>query len=266
MELLGFLLAALAIAFVIAKVLFKQQAGPSPNNSRAVSHSAVSEAESWVEKDAESLLDGIPLKGMVFHATFKLTTPLAVLEQQGLLVPQGEPLPKVMPGAGSSEETFGAYGMWSHEIDYEATGFIPPAPSTFWTQLGYYRKNDPEYAELLEFLKGFRRIVESTDDVMEALDHLQDFSRQSQSHQRVWERYTDLFPEFPMHYFAEQLRFNIGGSKKNARCLIDAGYTCPQKVRDASDAELLQVKGIGWITVKRIRERLANPGERFDMD
>ena len=80
MELLGFLLAALAIAFVIAKVLFKQQAGPSPNNSRAVSHSAVSEAESWVEKDAESLLDGIPLKGMVFHATFKLTTPLAVLE------------------------------------------------------------------------------------------------------------------------------------------------------------------------------------------
>ena len=75
MELLGFLLAALAGAFVIAKVLFKQQAGHSPNNSRAVSHSAVSEAESWVEKDAESLFDG-----MDFHATFKLTTPLAALD------------------------------------------------------------------------------------------------------------------------------------------------------------------------------------------
>ena len=203
---------------------------------------------------------------MVFHATFKLTTPLAVLEQHGLLVPQGEPLPKVMPRAGSSEDPFGAYGMWFRHIDYEAQGFTPPAPSLIWTQLGRYRENDPKYAELLEFLKGFRRIVESSDDVMECHDHLQDFSRQSQSHQRVWERYTDLFPDFPMHYFAEQLRFNIGGSKKHARFLIDAGYTSPQKVRDASDSELLQVKGIGSITVKRIRERLANPGERFDMD
>ena len=146
-----------------------------------------------------------------------------------MLVPQGEPLPKVMPGTGSSEEPFGAYGMCSHEIDYEATGFIPPAPSTFWTQLGYYRKNDPEYAELLEFLKGFRRIVESTDDVMEALDHLQDFSRQSQSHQRVWERYTDLFPEFPMHYFAEQLHFNIGGSKKMPGVLSTLATPAPKR-------------------------------------
>lgn len=265
MEIL-FLLAVLATAYVIAQVLFKKRSVASPIRVRLTSPPDASEADSWVETEVETLTEGIALKGTIFKATLKLTTPLAVLEQHDLLVPPGEPLPEVMPGPGSSEDPYGAYGMWFKEIDHEAMGFVPPVPTLIWTQLGHYRENASEIPELLEFLKGFRLIVESTDDVMEALDQLQAFSRQSEAHQRIWERYTDLFPEFPMHYFVEQLRFNIGGSKKHARCLIDAGYTSPEKVRDASDAELLNVKGIGAVTVKRIRERLANPGERFDMD
>ena len=208
----------------------------------------------------------LPIAGTEFWATLKLTTPLHVLEADGLFVPQGQSMPSVMPGAGSEEDPYSAYGMWFQKIDYDSLGFPPPTHLSHWTEIGRLQKNSRESLHLLEFLKCFRRIVETCNDVDIALDQLASLSVSTPENQKVWQKYVDNFPDFPMHYFVDQLRFSIGVSLKHAEALIDAGFTSVELVRDAKDIDLMKIKGIGAVTVQRIRKKLVDPSNRFDME
>ena len=55
----------------------------------------------------------------------------------------------------------------------------------------------------------------------------------------------------------EEAIVRLGMSKAQARELFEAGYQTPRFVREATDAELLDVEGIGVGTVKRIRKNLS---------
>lgn len=207
---------------------------------------------------------GLPCAGVSYIATSHLQTPSWCLEMNGTFVPAGKRIPK-FPHS-QREDPNHAYGYWQEEIDYRTIEVPPPPKGDIWTQIAMVKKDGPQHKQILAFLRGFRKIVESTDGVMEALDQLQDFSTSSPEIEQVWGYYTDDFPDFPISFFAVQLKFQIGGTKKHAKALIEAGYTDIEKVHNATDAELIAVKGIGAKTVERIRKRLADPENRFEID
>ncbi len=212
-----------------------------------------------------STYGGLPCAGVRYLATPHLQTPSWCLEMDGTFVSPGNRLPK-FPHSKDEDPNF-ACGYWQEQIDYKKTGINPPpTKGEIWTQIAMVEKDGPQHKKILSFLIGFRKIVESADGVMDALDHLQGFSTSSPEIEQVWGYYTDDFPDFPISFFAVQLKFQIGGTMKHAKALIEAGYTDIEKVRNATDSELLAVKGIGAKTIERIRERLANPENRFEMD
>jgi len=55
----------------------------------------------------------------------------------------------------------------------------------------------------------------------------------------------------------EQAIERLGASKTQAAKLFEEGYQTPRFVREATDAELLAVEGIGLGTVKRIRKNMS---------
>ena len=57
-----------------------------------------------------------------------------------------------------------------------------------------------------------------------------------------------------LHLGAEQST----SSRRMAASLIEAGYGTVQKLRDATDEELLEVSGVGPVAVKLIRALLAD--------
>jgi hypothetical protein len=213
-----------------------------------------------------STYGGLPLAGARYQVTPHLQTPSWCLEMNGNFVPAGKRLPAFPHD--KKEDPNNAYGYWQEQIDYGriGKGITPPAEGEIWTQTAMVKKDGPQHKQILAFLRGFRKIVESTDGVMEAMDQLQAFSTSSPEIEQVWSYYTEDDPDFPISYFATALRFKIGGTKKHTKALIDAGFTDVEKIRTATDAELTAVKGIGAKTVERIRERLSDPENRFEMD
>jgi hypothetical protein len=101
--------------------------------------------------------------------------------------------------------------------------------------------------KVLQFLKEFRKIVEtntSTDDKIEALHDLEP----------QYPEYRDLVHgDFARHWFCPKLWRRLDVGWKTAERLYEAGLRTAEEVLAAPDAKLLAISGIGPKTVERIR-------------
>lgn len=197
------------------------------------------------------------ISGWRYSATLQLQTPLKYLEMHGLFSPGPEEPPLVGPAESFLEDGtgFNAYGIWIQEIDYEAMGFIPPAPGKRAAKGGMIEIGGSEEKELLSFLKSFRYIVETGETIDQMLSELQELSTSTPGNRRMWARFSKGVPLWPDSYFIGQLSIKLpkGVGDSKAEKLYLVGFRTIEEVQAASDEQLLLIPGFGKGILKKIR-------------
>ena len=307
MELLGFLLAVLAIAFVVAKLVFQRQSRadrpkalstPEPGDDskysctpeheepelpgstptvptkRKVPRVTYQEAQKYkkaIPEDKfpsrytsppnEIVNDGkyrVPnydvICGYEFSAGLTLQSPLVYLEAHGQFCPCGQVIPRIGDGHQGSLD-FG--GIWVTRTNSPEYRGVPKAK--IWTEVdpAVVKGSAWEY-DIVEFLKGFRRIVETNKGIDEIKEELLEYSSSTSHIKKVWKAYEECFQDFPDHFFYGRLKRQLGTSKTHTKVLFEAGFTSLEKFEGVTVEDLTGLKGIGTATAKKILARFAD--------
>jgi hypothetical protein len=194
--------------------------------------------------------------GWRYCATLQLTTPLHCLEQDGEFR-SGEIEPDLIgpPESHLADGTpFNSYGIWVREIDYGAMGFTPPPPARRATEIGPVEAGSSNEKRLLSFLNSFRYIVETADDIDQALSELFELSESSPDNRQIWQEFSRSDPEFPHSFFFKRLVELPGVGAVAAKNLYQAGFRSPEQVLSADDQALLSVKGVGKSLIAKLRK------------
>lgn len=190
--------------------------------------------------------------GRRFHAKLYLWTPLLVLQSHGRLM--------ATDAGATPDETPSEYGTWVQE---------PIAP-TGWEAAELEQDSDVgpvKPSVILPFLKVFRGIAESDLGPREQARkfnrmHLLNPAWKSfvETLRRPSEFHPEGAPDLASVWFCPHLEANLKGvGSKLAAALYQAGFLTPTHVREAKDAELLEVPGINKATLKRIRQYKGEP-------
>ena len=148
---------------------------------------------------------------------------------------------------------FNSYGVWLREMDYEGLGFDPPPPGERATEWGLVRIGSDEEWNLLSFLKSFRYIVETAEDLEQMLSELKDLSTRTPENRKVWSKLRKADPLFPDSFFIAELESIPGVGASMAQKLYQAGFRTVEEVQAASDGELLSVSGLGKGLLAKVR-------------
>ena len=193
--------------------------------------------------------------GWRYAATLQLGTPLVYLEKDGEFSPgPGEP-PLVGQAEGylANGTGFNSYGFWNREIDYEGLGFPPPDLRSRATQWGPVQIRSEAERDLLSFLKSFRYIVETAEDLDQSLTELVELSTSTERNQRTWAMVKKADPLFPDSFFMEKLQTLPGVGAAMAEKLYRSGFRSVDEVKAAADSELLSIPGFGKGLLGKIR-------------
>ena len=195
--------------------------------------------------------------GWRYCATLQLQTPLAYLEMDGEFSPGRRKPPLVGPAENFLPDGtgFNPYGIWLPEIDYGGLGFDPPPPGRRATQWGQIQIASEAERDLLSFLKSFRYIVETAEDLDQALSELVELSASTERNERTWAKLKKDDPLFPDSFFIGQLEVQLpkGVGLSKAKKLYLAGFRTIEQIQAATDQELLEVEGLGKGILKKIR-------------
>ena len=185
--------------------------------------------------------------GLRFHAKLYLWTPLSVLQSHGRFVAESAP--------STTEEIPTEFGTWVSE----------PAAPAGWEPLELDEESDVgpvKPSVILPFLKAFRDIAESD---LEPIDQVRKFNRLHllnpawKPFVEALKRPSDIHPEgapdLASVWFCPHLEANVYSIGPGlAAALYQAGFLTPIHIREAKDADLLNVPGIHKATLKRMRQ------------
>lgn len=166
-----------------------------------------------------------------FIASLKLGTPLAVLEHHR----------DVRRGPKSTLPAYGgaAGGMWmlKDQMNLELTA--------------------PRADKKLAFLKDFRRIVESKAAPGRKRQALLDLATRNDDYGRMIATHRKVNPNWVDEWVGYEETLGLKGiGSSTARKLYDAGYHRATDLKQARDQDIGSVKGIGPVTLSKIRELL----------
>lgn len=167
-----------------------------------------------------------------FIASLKLGTPLSVLDHHR----------EVRRGPRAALPAYGgpAGGMW---VLKEEAGIEMKAP-----------RADSKLA----FLKDFRRIVESGATPERKRQALLDLAARNEDYSRMIATHRKANPNWVDEWVGYEEALGLTGiGSGTARKLYDAGYRRSADLRKAGDREIGAIKGIGPVTLSKIRELLA---------
>lgn len=169
-----------------------------------------------------------------FIASLRLQTPLNVLEHHR----------EVRRGPRATLPAYGGArgGMW---VLKEESGIELTAPRAD-------RK--------LAFLKDFRRIVESNAAPERKRQALLDLETRDEDYARIIATHKKANPGWIDEWVGYEETLGLAGiGSGTARKLYDAGYRRAVDLKRANDKEIGAIKGIGPVTISRIRELLEQP-------
>lgn len=178
------------------------------------------------------------LAGYRFHANLVPRTPLWILEQHGALYES--PTFEVHPDDG----------VWVPELASSHDFLMAADGSCTGTMESIVGEIPVDGGDFLRFLKAFRAIVESGDDVEDQITRLRALYDSDPAFDRFRPHLGD---DIARKWFCAQLTSLPGISARAAEHLFDAGYRTPDAVQAASDSDLLAVTGVGKATIARIR-------------
>lgn len=194
--------------------------------------------------------------GFSFEVALKLTTPLKVLEHQH----ETHPGPKsTLPKYCGPE-----YGTWmpvakpwselaqNEQIKEKLRKAERNVPSgSVWSDIGELPGDGGHY---LAFLKDFRKIIELYKDpemkrseVQLLRDKNSDYRQFMEAHEATGEDWADDYLGYGTWLGIKDL------STKVAKTLYLAGFKTRDMLRNAEDKDLMKIKGIGTVTVRKIR-------------
>lgn len=197
------------------------------------------------------------IAGWMYSATIQLRTPLRVLNLHG---------EKVSADHGRPVETETQHGAWVPVLKtYSEMGFqIPEIDRTSASDVGQIPADGGKY---LQLLKSLRQIVEAPEEIPARLAQLRaelskpawaEFVTKLGGRESI---YAKFFPAF-----IETIP-SIPATAVEA--MWAAELTTPRAISEASDAELLSIKGIGPVKLKAIRAACEaaqdKDAERLDM-
>ena len=194
--------------------------------------------------------------GWHYVATLQLRTPLAYLEMDGKFS-AGPKEPALVGPLNSLLEDgsgFNSFGMWVQEID---RSILPPSTNKQRaSELGPIRVGSNEEKELVSFLRSFRYIVETGENIEQKLSELKELSTSTAGNKTVWGKYSKGNPPWPDSYFVGQLWMQLpkGVGPAKAENLYLAGFRTIEEIRAASDENLLKVDGLGKGLLRKLRD------------
>lgn len=182
-----------------------------------------------------------------FHAKLYLWTPLSVLQSHGRIGAEAEP--------SLVEEIPPEFGTWVRE----------PAAPAGWEPQEWEEESDVGLVKpsvILPFLKAFRGIAEGDQEPSEQVKKFNSMQLLNPAWKpfvtalrRPSEIHPEGAPDLASVWFCPHLLASLKGiSPKLAGVLYEAGWLTPKQVREAKDAELLQVPGISKAILKRVRQ------------
>lgn len=210
------------------------------NNNKTIGEMQNKSLEDWGNED---IIDGLK-----FTATLQLRTPLEVLKHHGEIFKgknqtppnyakeqwQGIWLPKT--------KSFKDLGLDIEEIENDNSSA---------SDIGYVKSS-----EYVKFLIDFRKIVESDNSNDEMLKELYNLAEKNQKYKSFWAKHKETDKDFPHSFFYKQLTKVDGIGIKTAKLLYENGFKTISDLKNARDDELLKIKGIGNIQLKKIRKEL----------
>ncbi len=186
------------------------------------------------------------LKGLTFHATLQIRTPLSVLIHHG----------ETFSGPPSKAPRYGteADGIWLYEtktwrelgLDIDEMSEVEAA-----SDVGPVRAS-----EYIPFLIDFRKIVEGQDAIdgkMAAIKKLCKGNKQYQKYFMRLNKSNEHKGDFPASFFYNQFIAIPGIGAKSAKTLFEAGINNIDDLKNADDKTLLAAPGIGPAAFKKIR-------------
>lgn len=175
----------------------------------------------------------------VYRARFQLTTPLAALlfhDKRHLSL--GDPPPEVTPG--------NRHGQWQPELQEEVN--VAPESRLVPSAVGPIAADGGNF---LPFLIAVRQAIETDEPIAARIVNLHKVL-QAEAHAAHLETLggTEHIERLFFPYFASSVS---GLGKGVVTALRDRGLCTPAQIANATDAELLAIKGIGPARLKAIR-------------
>lgn len=178
--------------------------------------------------------------GCRFIATLQIRTPISVLVHHGETF-KGPP--SQAPKYCSQE-----HGIWL----LDAPDVLSMGETECASDIGPVKPS-----QYLPFLKAFRQIVESELDHQTKLTQLNALSTASKRYEEIWKILERNYDNFPHSFFYRELQALPGVGLKTARVIYEAGFTSMDKVREATDAQLQELPGVGKGLIGKIRDYFA---------
>jgi hypothetical protein len=187
------------------------------------------------------------LKGLTFHATLLLRTPLSVLIHHG----------EIFSGPPSKAPQYGteADGIWL----YKTKTFREIGVNIDEISIGESASDvGPVIAsEYIPFLIEFRKIVEGQESVDAKIANIRKLCESNKQYQKYFRLLNNFYKykgDFPASFFYNQFTVIPGVGTKSAKAIFEAGIKTCDDLKDAYDEILLAIPGIGPAAIKRIRE------------
>lgn len=177
------------------------------------------------------------MEGLEFYATLQLRTPLEILKHHG----------EVFSGRGVPPKYIKEdwQGIWlaKTKIEYKLK-----KESLSASDIGSV--NDTLY---IKYLIPFREIVESNENIDTKIRLLENKAKENDTFKSFWEKHKQMDRDFPHSFFYKQLTAIEGIGNKTAKILYESGFKSIDVIKNATDEELLNVKGVGKNLVEKIR-------------
>jgi len=189
--------------------------------------------------------------GLEFRATLQIRTPLSVLEHHG----------ETFRGPPSKAPVYcsEADGGWDLKLKSWAELARNESVKRRLEAIG-----EPEHecasdvglvkpSEYLPFLKDFRRIVENPSAVSSLLNELDSLARSNPTYQHFWQKLNETYRDFPKSFFYTKFTEAPGIGAKAAKAIFESGIHSVAELCAASEADLIDIPGIGKKTLERLR-------------
>ena len=199
--------------------------------------------------------------GWEYNCNLYLTTPKICLENDGLVIKNSSQKPDLIGepnNFGIDGDPSGHFGHWIRRHGYEEK-FEELANIS--ENMIYARSSDigkiPSKSQLerdfKNFLIEFRKIVESNRDIHEKITIIKEIlCKMSEINFKIYKKLISN-NDFPEQFFKQSLCSLNGVNFSIAENLWNAGLYSPEEVLNATDSQLLDVKGISQKILSKIR-------------
>lgn len=206
------------------------------NSGKTIDEMQNKSLEDWGDED---IIDGLE-----FVATLQLRTPLEILRHHGEIFKENNQTP---PNYAKEQWQ----GIWIPKTkSYKDLGFDIENDNSS-SDIGYVKSS-----EYVKFLIDFRNIVESDNLNEKMMNELFLLAEKNQNYKSFWDRHKEADKDFPHSFFYKQFTKIDGIGIKTAKLLYENGFKTINDLKNAHDDELLKIKGIGNIQLKKIRKEL----------